>query len=70
MPPTNFDKFLQKVATDQDFRNLCFTDPAKALGQVGIDPTPENVAALRDAGTHLSKMHESLGHLGKMGPAA
>ncbi len=69
MPQSNFDKFLQKAATDQDFQNLCLTDPAKALGQVGIEPTSENVAALKGAGEHLSKMHEKLGVIGKMGPA-
>ena len=70
MPQTNFDKFLQLVATDEKYRELCAKDPAAALSQAGIPSTDANVAALKDARQHLSEVYEHLGKIGELGPMA
>jgi putative modified peptide len=68
MEPSNVDKFLEKVAQDESFRQLCRENPAKALEQAGIEASAENVAALKDAEGHFTKMSERLRALGKVGP--
>jgi hypothetical protein len=44
-----FVEILQKALNDRAFAQRVITDPAGALNEVGVTPTPERVHALREA---------------------
>ncbi len=43
----NFEVLVGKALFDPEFAKLLKSDPAAALKHIGIDPTPERLAAIR-----------------------
>ena len=45
---TEMDLLLEKLATDDDFRERLLKDPAGALGSIGITVDPSQIPVIRD----------------------
>jgi hypothetical protein len=48
-----------KILTDQNFRKLLTEDPAAALQSVGISPTPQNVALIKNVISSIENFYEA-----------
>jgi hypothetical protein len=48
----------KRVLEDQEFRRLLKMDTGKALESVGIRPTPENVALIRNVISSIDHLYE------------
>lgn len=48
-----FEQLLQKAISEREFGQRIITDPEGALKEVGIEPTPVRIRALKDAALAL-----------------
>jgi hypothetical protein len=58
---SQFDELYHKVLSDHDFRQELISQPEQALRSIGIDPTPEVLALLKNIETAVGALHEDLG---------
>ena len=56
--PTRLDTLREKVLTDKNFRKQLKNDTKKALKSVGITPTRQNVALVRNVIDSIENLYD------------
>ena len=51
---SDFEKVLKKAFQDEGYRKRLAKDPHSALQEVGVQPTPEKIAALKSTDDALT----------------
>lgn len=58
---SDFEKVIKKAVNDEGFQKKLSTDPAGALREAGVEPTPEKVHAIEHAKQALQQAHAKFG---------
>jgi hypothetical protein len=58
---SDFEKVIRKAVDDKAFQKKLSTDPAGALREAGIEPTPEKIQAVQHAKEALQQAHAKFG---------
>lgn len=58
---SDFEKVIRKAATDEAFQTKLATDPAGALREAGVEPTPEKIEAIEQAKESLRHARRKFG---------
>jgi hypothetical protein len=58
---SQFDHLYHKVLSDPQFRRELVAEPEQALRSVGIDPTPEVLASLKNIEAAVRSLETDLG---------
>jgi putative modified peptide len=63
---TEMDLLLDKLASDDDFREALLKDPATALGSIGIKVDPSLIPVIRDLPSKETVANDRLAIKGKL----
>jgi hypothetical protein len=58
---SDFEKVIKKAASDEGFQKKLSTDPAGALREAGVEPTPEKIQAIEHAKESLQQARRKFG---------
>jgi hypothetical protein len=64
---SKFEELYEKLLSDAEFRQRLFDDPSAALKSIGIEPTPEQLHAMRGIINGVEEVDHILEPLGAPG---
>jgi hypothetical protein len=62
---SDFEKVIKKAVDDEAFQKKLSSDPAGALKDAGVEPTPEKIQAIQSAKEALRQAHAKFGGAAK-----